>query len=993
MKRRDFLKQLAAATSGLAQPLARLGLSRTLTPQDQQAAPPVAFPIRGLIEKDGQSFQPIRLNPTQTGSNLPITVRVDGIERTGAPVVSNTPFDVLVPAINANRTVTVDVTIDGRTNSYPVTLKPVRKVTIYVLPHSHNDIGYTDLQAAVEEKQINNLHLGIDLARRTADYPEGARFVWNMEGLWAPDMFLRRASDEQKADFITAVQKGWVALNGMYANELTGLCRPEELIQMFRYATKLAAECKIPIDSAMISDVPGFTWGTATAMSQAGIRYFSAAPNFFDRIGSLMEEWQDKPFWWISPSGKEKILVWIPWTGYAMSHVVKQASEQWVTEYQDRLDKVNFPYDVSYIRWSGHGDNAEPDPQICDFFKDWNTKYAWPKFVISSTSNAFRAFEQRHGAALPQFKGDLTPYWEDGAASSALETAINRNTAERLVQADALFAMRAIDANAAAEIYPSAAFNDAWRNVLLYSEHTWGAWNSVSDSENPFVKQQWETKRAFAIEAARQSHELLDRALRFASTQDTLKTTPSATVIDVYNTASWRRSEIAFIPAAERLDCVTDANDHPVPSQRLAAEQSRSSVANPQTTEAQDQLAVWVADVPAFSSVRLRTSAKSPHLPEHPVSTDGTTLDNGRIRVGIDPNTGGIAELRRHSDDHNFAATTGTEQINQYLFLAGANLADLQTNGPAKITVEANGPLIAILRIESEAPGCNSLVRRIQICAGSDYVEITNIVDKKRAPMNPTPAKGDWAQHGGKESAQFAFPFNIPNGQIHMDVPLAVMRPEIDQLPGSCKNWLPVGRWIDVSNDRLGVTWATLDAPLVEIGEISARMLGSQTKPDIWRKHIEPTQKFYSWVMNNHWGTNYRAYQEGVVTFRYAIRPNSGYDPAAAARFATALTQPLIAVPPDPNAAPPRSFRLLVEPADVLVNTFKISDDGKAWIVRLFGASGHDREAKLIWPYAQPQSLWLSDTSEKPLTKLTGPIPVPAWALVTLRAERSRVSD
>jgi hypothetical protein len=55
----------------------------------------------------------------------------------------------------------------------------------------------------------------------------------------------------------------------------------------------------------------------------------------------------------------------------------------------------------------------------------------------------FSEFEARHGEGLPEFRGDLTPYWEDGAGSSALETAANRNTADRLVQAQALFAMGA----------------------------------------------------------------------------------------------------------------------------------------------------------------------------------------------------------------------------------------------------------------------------------------------------------------------------------------------------------------------------------------------------------------------------------------------------------------------------------------------------------------------------------------------------------------------
>ena len=78
-----------------------------------------------------------------------------------------------------------------------------------------------------------------------------------------------------------------------------------------------------------------------------------------------------------------------------------KVGDEWVEKYQDRLDSVNFLYDVSYIRWSGHGDNAEPDPEICEFVKTWNGEYEWPKFSIASTSAAFSAFEKRHGGYRP----------------------------------------------------------------------------------------------------------------------------------------------------------------------------------------------------------------------------------------------------------------------------------------------------------------------------------------------------------------------------------------------------------------------------------------------------------------------------------------------------------------------------------------------------------------------------------------------------------------
>jgi hypothetical protein len=70
---------------------------------------------------------------------------------------------------------------------------------------------------------------------------------------------MKRKSQAEKDEFIDAVKKGWVSLNGMYANELTGLCRPEELLQLFRYGGELSKKCGVSINSAMLSDVPGFT--------------------------------------------------------------------------------------------------------------------------------------------------------------------------------------------------------------------------------------------------------------------------------------------------------------------------------------------------------------------------------------------------------------------------------------------------------------------------------------------------------------------------------------------------------------------------------------------------------------------------------------------------------------------------------------------------------------------------------------------------------------
>jgi alpha-mannosidase len=149
-------------------------------------------------------------------------------------------------------------------------------------------------------------------------------------------------------------------------------------------------------------------------------------------------------------------------------------------------------------------------------------------------------------------------------------------------------------------------------------------------------------------------------------------------------------------------------------------------------------------------------------------------------------------------------------------------------------------------------------------------------------------------------------------------------------------------------------------------------------------KTIKASPKLYSWVMNNHWYTNYRADQEGNVTFRYAIRPHLAYDPVAAARFGIEATEPLIPTPAAGAAAVQAPVR--VEPDGVLVTCFKPSEDGKAWILRLFGASGQDEQARLVW--TRPTTVTYSDVTEAPGQPAPERVPVAAWSLVTLRAER-----
>ncbi len=607
--------------------------------------------------------------------------------------------------------------------------------------------------------------------------------------------------------------------------------------------------------------------------------------------------------------------------------------------------------------------------------RDWNARYAWPRLTISTTAAAFREFERRYGDKLPEYSGDYTPYWEDGAASSALETALNRAAAERLVQAETLWAIRNPGP------FPAAAFQEAWRNVLLYSEHTWGAHNSISEPDLPFVRDQWKVKQAFALDADRQSQQLLGeslggvRSFPGAATPERAKSpdlaqalrpsnnaalgdgrTPADSAIDVFNTSSWERNGLVTLSGTQSAagDRVIGVKGKLVPSQRLA----------------NGELVFLARDVPAMSAKRFRVEAGA--APSRgSVKAEANTLSHPAFTVKIDEHTGAIVSLFSQLLNRELVDAKAATALNDYFYLPGSDLKGLQRNGPPRISVKEQGPLVASLLIESDAPGCKRLLREVRVVDGLDCVEIVNVVDK--LPVR------------AKEGVHFGFGFNVPEGTVRMDVGWAAVRPELDQIPAACKNWFSVQRWVDISNDRYGVTWSPVDAPLVEVGGITANLIGSQTNPEVWIQHLQPSQTIYSWVMNNHWHTNYRAEQEGPTVFRFAIRPHKGFAADKAAKFGIACSQPLIVAPASGPA--PAKPRFALSSDKVVVTAFKPSDDGKAWIVRLFGASGHTEKVKLAWANPTPQQVWLSDTSEKARDKAGPAIKVPGWGIVTLRAE------
>ncbi len=772
---------------------------------------------------------------------------------------------------------------------------PATPLEIWLIPHSHTDIGYTDLQAEVEKKHWRNLDIALDLADRTKDYPEGSRFKWNIEVLWPLETYMANATPERRSEIVAAAKDGRLGLNALLVNPLTGLATAPGMDRYLEYARSFRSEYNVDIPTAAVSDIPGFTWGIVPALARSGVRYFASAPNNGDRIGHVISSQGDRPFWWESQSGEERVLFWLAGASYSLFHegTLSHLGREKLMKLLRKVGASAYPYGMYYLPYT-LGDNGGPDTNLPAFVKKWNEEYETPKLRIATHREMFETFERRHGKDLPVKRGDFTPYWEDGALSTAKETAGNRMVADRLLEAGALWSMRSPDS------WPAKEYSDAWRQVTLWDEHTWGADISVSDPDSSKTTGQWEIKRRYVVDGYIKSASILARAL----TGEDADRGASDGKRAFYNTSSWPRTDLVHIHEVENLggEVVVDGTGTPLASQRLKS----------------GDLAVLIRDIAPFSA-KILTVYQRPAVTTGSAGLGSATataglLSNGELTVRVDTVTGAIVEII--SGGRRFGA--GTPGVNRFIYVPGTNPDSALYLSNVTVRIGEEGPLVASYIVSGDAPGGGSCTTTVSVTTGIGRIDLHMEYSKK-----PTREK---------EGIHIAFPFEIPNAKFRYDVANAVVEAGKDQLDGSCRNFFSVQSWVDVSNDSAGITWTTDGAPLVEMGAINAE--------SPWMKESPVSSRFYSYLMNNYWHTNYKADQGGTFIFNYSIHPHGPFDPVEAVKRGRERRQRLLHLTGLASAInEPIEPLLTVDPQTVIVESLEPADDGKSLLLLLYNPS------------------------------------------------------
>lgn len=400
-----------------------------------------------------------------------------------------------------------------------VTITATRHFTFFIIHHSHNDIGYSGLQPDVEKIQNQNIRDAIRWINKNKSAKE--KPVWHIESLWAVENFLRIATPAEEKQFVDAVKKGQLVLSANYANVLTGLCQHEELNWMLEYAKQLEKKYGIQIRNAMITDIPGITRSSLLAYVNNNIPYLSLGPNYIgslpdhgDRVGGIIDEQGDKMFYW-KPSlhSNKKLLVWTAGKGYSYFHGIaesekQQSWEQRISDYCNELIEKKYPYDWVQLRYTKNSDNGPVDTMLVSFVENWNNEYSTPRLAISSVDELFSAFEKKYGNTIPVYTGEISPYWEDGAYSTSVEEMKTRELALQTIALEKFAKTKKKYGSLRNKFYL------LHRGIVMFDEHTWGSWNSISDPESSFTKEQWRIKKQF-LDSALYYYQQLATQLQF----------------------------------------------------------------------------------------------------------------------------------------------------------------------------------------------------------------------------------------------------------------------------------------------------------------------------------------------------------------------------------------------------------------------------------------------------------------------------------------------
>ena len=901
-------------------------------------------------QKNRQSYEVVKVTVTSgeklNGGRVELTVGKDRLQSAlrGENAFGQERVEFEMPEFSGPVNVSVAIHADGKTFRSNASISPERKWTIYFAPHAHLDIGYTDYQAKVAELQSRNID------KLLAFLPNHSGMRFSLDGSWVVQNYFATRNEQTRKQFLEYVRAGKIGVPAQYSNLLTGYASLEELIRSFSYSHEMHRMEGIPFDYANITDVPSVTWSYPSVLRAAGIKYFAEATNVDRGPMVLMGKWNEKsPFWREGPDGARVLM-----------NNTRQYSQLWfvcelppqvgtcrqgLPAFLQQFSAPDYKPDA-VLMYGSQLENTDARLSEPEFLAKWSAEYTYPKFILSTFPEYFRYIEEKYGSQLATVKGDGGPYWEDGAGADAANTAMDRNSQSRAAAAEEMATVSRF-LNPSLDV-PRQQLDRIWKNLLLYAEHTWDSWDSVSRPDSQESVGQLATKDEYAAESRQAVNALAKSSLSQIANQIQM---PSSSLM-VFNSLSWPRNGLVEMDLSLKTFIAEYPNKTPVPFEVLSEGPGYQHVR------------FLAKDVPAMGfkcyALQHEASGTAANVPQAGGAA-GDNMENEYYRVQVDATSGAVKSILDKQLNRELVDSASPYRFNQYVYVEGGGKTPTQIVymrkslplAELKVTPSSGGHIVGlkktpfgqVLTVEAQGVHTPSVRAEILLYHDEKKIEFVNHITKE--PVRD------------KEAVYFAFPMAAPKPSFQYEIQNGWVDPSKDMLKGAGLEWFSVGHWVKASGGDWDVAIVPVDAPLMTLGDINR---------GTWPEEFAPkTSTIFSYVFNNYWHTNYRAAQGGESTFRYVMTSGPALAPQDLSRLGRAAMTPLetdevidqdkVGNPARPLEPRPTSF-LQVDGGGLVVENWKAAEDGNGTILRVLETAGAKSTATVRFPFLRLQKAW-----------------------------------
>lgn len=787
---------------------------------------------------------------------------------------------------------------------------------IYLIHHSHTDIGYTAKQEKIFKHQAGYIRQVMGFLRQAKNgskHPYKG-FVWTCETFGVVEGFWRGASPEEKAEFINYVKTGEISLSANYLN-MTELAGKQLFRSILGRAESFAAEHGLTIDSALTADVNGYSWNNAQSLYDIGVRNFCFC--LHDHHGMISTWRKQYPFWWelpqSSPQKPQRLLIWnaehymegnrlglMPDDSFSLEWKAKlEQNELQVGEglkeeeasvvkrledYIHALEGEAYPFSIVPINASGiYTDNAPPNPLVCNHLRKLNDLLKDSGFEVELVGLAtfFARFRELYAESseIPVYSGDWPDWWSDGVGSTAEYTKLFRDAQRKYEQLSLL--------GTAPE-----KLRDLEEMLFFYAEHTWGYHASIRKPHSMKTLEQASRKLFYSIQACKIADELLEEAcaecgdlgfraqhemrfkvlnpyeiafrgvVRFAIDGSSIQRLKNGAVI-VSEGASESRGY--FFDVADEWPYIIGIVEVPAKGELTVQLQPLEK-----KVESQWRPSFPVGNAPHLSDIRPRPEdLLEQSFGSKKVSTlTSSSLHSPSCSLAWDAR--GIFSLKLGGKEQLTVKKLGMlsplSEITQPL--GGQDYSSVRTvmgrNRKGWNTEQYFGKLEKLRPLQN-----NEFLSELEFSFSLEqslYCKMQVIVyhQLKRIDFSVNLAKN---LNLAPESVFFALPFELEGRRLRLEKAGILMEPWKDQLPGSLTDFYCIQNSIHIDDGREGLVLVCYDAPLLQVGTLNFEDRLLHGHPELEQR----AKELYSWPLNTIWETNFKADCAGFHEFRYSV--------------------------------------------------------------------------------------------------------------------------